>query len=157
MRISRPFTLFLLLLAVIASGGCCKYKDIKVTSYDVASVTPKGLKAADLSLDLGLDNPAMGFKLTRMEVQVYRNGVSLGTVYADPVRVRPRTVAVYRVDGHVELGPAVSLFQLASWLSHFKAEEYTVDVKARVKLRSGIAKMLDMEDVSLDELLNKNE
>ena len=50
--------ILLMTVAMLALTSCNKYKDIKVTSSKVESFKLDGMRAADLVIALGVDNPA---------------------------------------------------------------------------------------------------
>lgn len=142
-----------LIAVILLSAGCKKIENIKLTSYHLDSYSLVGLRALDIDATVGVDNPAMEFTLVDPQVIAYRNGVALGTLNADPVTVSGRTIATYKVHGRLTLDPNVSIMQVISYATHFKKEEYTLDISSRVKIKGGGQTKITRTNVPLTELM----
>ncbi len=143
-----------LCLAAIVLPSCASLKKIEVTSYQVESIVPEGMRSLHAALSVGVDNPSVQFTLQDTQVTVYRNGVTVGYCDVDPVTVRGRTSAKYHVSGIVNLAPNISLIQAMSFATHFDVKEYTLDIITKAKLKCGIGKKLTFKDMPLEELVN---
>lgn len=147
--------LALALLCVLC--GCSKsYKDIKLTSFEIISIMPRGLDAVDAVVDVGLDNPIMGFEVFNALGTIKINGQECLSVVADQLVVEGHSEKVYRVPLHGTLAPGFNPLGLLSLVKDMDMSQVTVDAKARVGLRGGIGKEIDMKDIKLDKLLKKS-
>lgn len=148
----RVISLFVL-CALLLSSCTGKFQDIKLTSYDIVSISPKGLSSVDAILDLGIDNPAMPLNLTEIKGVAKMNGETCLELTADDVRLEGRSEKVYRVPLHGVLGGNFNPFQLLTLLKSADLSQIKVDVSARAEVGCGIGKNIEIKDMSLDKLL----
>lgn len=162
----------LMTLAMFALTSCNKYKDIKVTSSKVESVKLDGMRAADLVIALGVDNPAGKLEILELTGQLKHSGKVIGNVALDPFVLAPREEATYHLDMRVSLPQGFGLKDLLSFikikdvLALIKTqnvlslinpnvlEEITVDVNA-VGKAGGIKVRRSYKDIPLNKLLKK--
>jgi len=145
-------------LACIMLSGCSdlrNIKNIRPTSYKIESIVPAGLKSIDFKLTLGIDNPAMYLKIDGATGRICRLGKELGTFSVEPVALEGHCEGKYLLSGNVSLSSGVSILQIMRLASDFKMEEYTLDLNAPVKLKSGAGKKVKLTDVPISELFNK--
>ena len=141
--------------ALLCLSGCVnRFKQIKITSVGVESVSPSGLKTFDAVVSLGIDNPAPAFNIMNLMADVKRDTTAMIHLKGENIAVSGRSSRVYRLPVTVQIDPAVSLLQLAILARNFKAEDYTVDVHARAVV-GGIGKNLSFEGMSLASLMQK--
>lgn len=154
MRTRRLIKVFILLLAAMLAGSCGirKYKDIKITSFAVESITPSGLKSLDAVVEVGIDNPAPAFNIMNLEAEIYRDSVHLAHFSAENVAVEGRCDRLYKIPVSGEIDPAVTLLNLMLLARNFRSEEYSVSVKAKAMI-AGIGKELAFDDIPLERLL----
>lgn len=151
-RIAR----FLICLsAVFALCSCAKtYKDIKVTSFDLVSVSPRGLTKVDALIDLGLDNPIVGFEVFDACGVVKLDGEPALTITADQLVISGHCTKVYRIPLQGEMAPGFNPLGLLSLAKEMDLSRFTADISAKVSLRGGVGKNIDMKDVPLGKLLD---
>ena len=70
------YILFIAILAVCLTG-CSKAKEISVTSCELVSLSPSGLKSIDGTVAVGIHNPMFGFRVTNTSGVVYYKGAEL--------------------------------------------------------------------------------
>ena len=146
-----------LLIAGLVLGGCGKISEIHLTNYKVASVSPVGLRALDVAVDLGIDNPSLQFTVSDVVVELFRLDSSMGTFkMADPILVKPKTVANYSLKGRLALSDGVSLVQAMGYAARFKQEEYSLSYEARVTLKGGGHITLRKNKIPLAELFESD-
>lgn len=143
----------LLILFLTGCGGIAQLKNIQVTSVSLDSVTPAGLRAVGATLSVGVENPAMQFTLEDIEGVLYRKGKELVEYTADPVTVRRKSSEVYPVSLTARLAGDSSVLSLLGLSAHFDPEEFTTDVRATVRLKSGAKKKLDFKNIPIKELI----
>ncbi len=147
---------FVLAALLACSCGINKYKDIKITSFAVESVTPTGLKGLDAVVELGVDNPAPSFNIMNLEADIFRDSTHLARFGAENLAVEARCEKVYRIPVSGQIDPSLSLLNLMVLASNFRSEEYRVSVKAKAMI-AGIGKELAFDDIPLERLLKKKE
>ena len=87
-RIGTSLLRVLALAAVLAlSFSCASYKDISVTSCEVASLSPNGLRAVDAVLSVGVHNPTVAFTLSDIAGTVRQGEDVIATFEGGPVSV----------------------------------------------------------------------
>lgn len=140
-------------LVMLASTGCASVKDIAITSCAVEALSPRGLKAVDAVLALGIDNPVFGFKITWLD-GVIRNGErTFATFNAEDISVDRRSVKIYSVPCTGALDKSVSLMELLRLASSRDFSSYVMDVDVHVKLRWGPGTTLHFKDMSISEMM----
>lgn len=133
--------------------GCSKISQIEMKSCSIDSISLEGLRGINATLLLEIDNPALQFTLSDIEGVVYRNGEEYVYYQADPIAVSARTSAVYNLPCSATLAPSVSLMQVLSLVRNFNIEEYTTDIHAKVRLKSGVAKGFTFRDIPIKDLM----
>lgn len=141
-------------IAMVVLSSCSKISQIEVKSCSVASVSLSGLRGVVGQLLLEVDNPALQFTLEDIEGVLYYKGEEYVNYNADPVTINARTTAVYPLDCKASLSPNVSLLQLMSLARQFDLADFTTDIHAKVRLKSGAAKGFTFKDIPIKDLLN---
>ena len=150
----RKILLLLAALATLLLTGCDQIRNIKVTGCSLVSFSPRGMRGADAELALGIQNPAMQFSLEDIVGTVYRKGDVFGTFAADPITVKARTSAVYPLKCTAALAETVSLMELLKLAKNYDLSEFTVDVEAVIRLKSGVGKRFKLKDLNVKEMLD---
>lgn len=164
--------ILLMTFAMLALTGCNKYKDIKVTSSKVESFKLDGMRAADLVIALGVDNPAGKLQILELTGHLKHSGKIIGNVAVDPVVLAPREDAIYHLDmrfslpqgfgikdllSFIKVKDVLTLIKTQNFLSLINPnvlEEITVDVHA-VGKAYGIKVKRSYKDIPLNKLLKK--
>ena len=150
------FSLVFCALAAVILCGCSKsFQDIRVTSCDVESLSPRGLTSIDATVNIGVDNPTVQVTLSQMKAVVKMDGVPCLNVTADDLTLAPRTEDVYTVLMHGTLAEGFNPFQLLTLLGQPELDPMTIDVSFHGTLRSGLGKDFEYTDIPLKELLSK--
>lgn len=154
---NRTHKLLIVTLSVLVLllGGCKKVKDIRVTSFELESVAPQGLTGLNAEFAVGISNPAMQVKLEDVEAVLKRSGKVLGRMTVDPFVIEARTDAEYRLKGYLRLGEDANLRDLLQLLDASVLDQYTVDVTANARHKSGVAAPIAVNDIPLKKLLEK--
>ncbi len=141
------------ILCLSSCSGIKKLEDMRITSANVASMSPDGLKGIRLDLQVGVDNPGVQVTLSEISCDVKHFGKVLGKVAVDPFTLQAKTEEVYNLQADVRLGDDLTLFDAGKLLNKTAADEVTVDVHARVKLKGGASKELQFNDIPLKKLI----
>ncbi|MBR4826439.1 MAG: hypothetical protein IKZ91_00965 [Bacteroidales bacterium] len=152
----RALRLLAVLLLAAGMCSCANFKDIKVTSFDLVSLSPRGLSSIDAALNIGVDNPTVQVTLTDMTATVKMDGTPCLHLDADDVTLSPRTNCVYNLVVHGTIDSGFNPFQLLTLLSSTTGlDPMTVDVRFRGVLRSGLGKDFEYTDIPLKDLMDK--
>ena len=137
-------------------AGCsASINDIAVTNFNIISVTPRGTNELYATIELGIRNPVIAFTLQDMEGTLKVDGQPCIRITADQLMVDGQSDRVYVIPVKGKLIDGFNPWQLLSVLKDNDFSKFTVDVSARVSLKSGIGKDIAIKDVSLEKLLKK--
>lgn len=151
----RILRIILLLAALSAISGCAnKFKKVKITSVDVESVTPTGLKSFKALVSIGIDNPAPSFNIMNLKADLRRDTVAMMHLYGENLAVEGKCEKVYRLPVTAQIDSAVSLLKMAYLVRSFNPAEYVVDISARAVV-GGIGKNLVYKDIPLSSLMDQ--
>lgn len=157
--LARHILTAVLVCAALALTGCSairktaveRLREIEVTSFKVDRITPRGLKAMDLSFYVGIHNPTVKIGLEDVRIRLFYRNVEIGTLVLDPFTIEGREDRIYLLSGSAELSSAASLLQLAGALGGGSADDFTVSVSA-VGKGAGIKRGLE-RTMPLNELI----
>ncbi len=149
----RIFVRLFAVLALVLLAACAKLQDIKITSCGIESLSPRGFRSMDAVLAVGVDNPTFGFTIQGLDGVVKYRGEEFATYFADTVTIDRKCVRVYDVPCSATLNDNVSLTRVLSLMRKGSLEGFTTDITARVKLRSGVGKVLEFKDLDLRKMM----
>lgn len=141
----------------LALAGCGKVKDITVTSLQLESIAPQGLKGIDVYMAVGIDNPAFQIGLEDIHGSLKHSGKVLGRVTMDPMVLQRKSAEIYHVKAFLSLGEDARLRDLIMFTNIEKLYECTVDVSATPRLKSGLGTPITLKDIPLKKLLEDDE
>ena len=141
----------------LALAGCGKVKDITVTSLQLESIAPQGLKGIDEYMAVGIDNPAFQIGLEDIHGSLKHSGKVLGRVTMDPMVLQRKSAEIYHVKAFLSLGEDARLRDLLMFTNIEKLYECTVDVSATPRLKSGLGTPITLKDIPLKKLLEDDE
>lgn len=133
--------------------GCKSYKDIKLTSFEVVSVTPSGFSGVDVVVDVGVDNPIMGFEVLDPVVTLKMDGEPALEVSADQIIIRPRCEHIYRVPLKGRFVEGFNRLKLLTLVGNFDLQQFTADFTGHAALRGGTGINLDIKDIKVGEMM----
>ena len=140
----------LLLAAALCLCSCGKsLKDIKITSYEVTSVAPRGLSAFDATIDLGVNNPSVQFSLSAISATVKMDGAPCLYLTADDVKVEARIIL------HGVLDKAFNPFSLLTLFQNPDLEPITLDLSYHGSLKGGLGKDFEYKDIKVKDLIGR--
>lgn len=152
----RAIELFVIVIAMFCTASCSgSFKDIKVTSWVLTEVVPRGLSAFDATIDLGIDNPAPQVTLSEMSALIKMDQAPCLHLTAEDVTIAPRTESVYTVTFHGVLDENFNPFTLLQLFNQQKQTELTADFGFRGTLKSGIGKYFVYTDVPINDLIDR--
>ena len=138
---------------VLILGSCAKVKQVGVTSFELDSITPKGLRALTVKMSVGVHNPANEITLSEISGEAVVSGKVIGNVAIAPVVLTARKDSTYKVKADVTLAEGVSVLEVLALAKNKSAiENGTANIYAKAKLKGGPSKKIKMEDVPLKKL-----
>ncbi len=153
----RRLMILVVSVMALALAGCGKVKDITVTSLQLESIAPQGLKGIDVYMAVGIDNPAFQIGLEDIHGSLKHSGKVLGRVTMDPMVLQRKSAEIYHVKAFLSLGEDAGLRDLLMLTNIEKLYECTVDVSATPRLKSGLGAPITLKDIPLKKLLEDDE
>ena len=149
------YSILILLLALLCSSGCNKYKQIRPLSAGVESIVPEGFRRAVVFLNVEVDNPASQLTISDVEGAVFHSGTILGNFTVDPVILKAKALDKYSVRVVLTLADGTTVWNLMALTKGNVLEDCTVDVCAKASLKSGISKKIKYEGIPLSKFVNR--
>lgn len=139
-------------MAMIVMAGCGKIEEISITSFDIVSFTPAGLRGVNGVVAIGVHNPTFGFKVMDIAGTIYHNGKEMADFTADDFEVNRKSDDTYKIPGSVTLSTGVSLFTVLGLVNDLDPSDYSMDITARVKAK-GVSKDISRTGVPLSSMI----
>ena len=150
---NEAYRLISIAIMVLILGSCAKVKQVGVTSFELDSITPKGLRALTVKMSVGVHNPANEITLSEISGEAVVSGKVIGNVAMAPVVLTARKDSTYKVKADVTLAEGVSVLEVLALAKNKSAiENGTANIYAKAKLKGGPSKKIKMEDVPLKKL-----
>ena len=146
-----------MLAFMLCMTGCKGVKDIKVTSFELESISTKGLKSMDIFLKVGVDNPAKQVKISEIDGSLKHSGKVIGKLAVDPFILGAKTSDLYTLKANVSLAQGAGLKELMLLASPNGLDDCTVDFSAKAVYGKTAPMPIKMKDIPLKELLDKIE
>lgn len=151
-------TVRIIIAALVAFCLCScgkSFQDIKMTSCELVSLSPRGLSAIDATVSVGIDNPTVQVTLSQIYGLVKMNGEPCLHITADDVTLAPKTEDIYTLDLHGNIDSYFNPLQLLTLFSEPDWSVMTMDIRFRGTLKSGLGKDFEYKDIPLKDLLEK--
>ncbi len=150
----RAIILALVLVLLSSCGG--SVKDVRVTSFRVVSVAPQGLSGLTALVEAGIHNPGIGFEVTSLHGTLRMDGKDMLYLDADQLMVEGRSDRTYDIPLKGRIADGFNPFQLLSLLGDGSdLSRLTVSARARLALRGGVGKTVEIKDMPLEELKDR--
>ncbi len=150
----RAIILAVVLVLLSSCGG--SVKDVELTSFRLVSVAPQGLSGITALIEAGIRNPGIGFEVTALHATIRMDGAEALYLDADQLMVEGHSDRTYDIPLKGSIAEGFNPFQLLRLLgSEADLSRLTVSVKARLALRGGIGKTVEINDVPLEELKDR--
>ena len=137
---------------LLSLSGCGKYKQIKVTGGKVDSIAMVGLRTINLTLTVGVDNPAGKLDVREADGELIHFGKVIGKVTLDPFIVNPKTSHDHRLSARIDLSPQVGLRELMTFMDVNKLYECNVNVHIKGYV-AGMPVKKNIKEIPLKKLL----
>lgn len=152
-RLSR-YSFLILLLLTLCVCGCSKFRQIRPLSARVVSIMPEGFRTLNIMLETEIDNPACQLTLYDVGGQIVNSGTIIGSYAVDPVILKAKSLDKYHVRLVLTLSKEMTIFSVMSLLNADVIKKCTIDVEARVALKSGISKRFVYKDIPIGNYMN---
>lgn len=152
-KLVRKLSFVLLCAVALCLSGCGDIRDLEVTSVEVESIIPNGLRGVNVALAVGVDNPAFQVGLSEIEGSLELSGKVLGRMTMDPFVLQARSAEVYHLNASLNIEPGVTLKDILSLMDEETLNKCLVDVSVRATLKGGVSKRLKFNDIPLTDLL----
>lgn len=150
----RLFILLALIVPMLSS--CVKdFKDIKVTSFELVSLTPVGLNRLNATIELGVSNPAPEISLSRIMGTVKYDGMPCLTITTDDVTLQKKSDKIYTLVLRGAISDEFEIVKLMKILNGGGLDLLTADVFCHAALKSGLGKDIDKKDLPLKDMMDK--
>lgn len=149
------YRLLLLVCVVIMSlVSCNKIREIRPTSFELVSVSPKGFYSADVDFRLGIHNPALQIGFSDIFAEVVLNGKVIGNVSVAPFVMEAKSDNVYDMNALLALNKGTSVLNLIPLLKNPDAMKNAhINLRVRATLKNGISKELVWNEVPVEKLI----
>lgn len=138
---------------LLLTGCISKYKKIKVSSFELESVVPTGMRSCNAVVAVGINNPAPSFVVKDIEAVVKRGGEVFGIITGESVTVDGKCDRVYRIPLQGQLAEGVGVVQLLAVYKGFNPEDFTLDLHARANIAGDVGKTIEYTDVPLTKFM----
>lgn len=150
----RAIILAVFVVLLSSCGG--KVKDISVTSFKIVSIAPQGLSSITALVEIGIHNPTVGFEVTDLHATLKMREQEAVLLSSDQLMVAARCDKTYTVPLKGEIAEGFNPFQLLKLLGNeMDYSQVTISVSARLALRGGMGKTVEVKDIPLSSLINK--
>ena len=152
-KLVQKLSLALLCAVTLFLTGCGDIRDLEVTSVQVESIAPNGLRGVNVWLAVGIDNPAFQVGLSEIEGSLKLSGKVLGRMTMDPFVLHARSAEVYHLRTSLNIEQGVTLTDILSLMDMETLSKCMVDVSVKATLKGGVSKRLKFNDIPLTDLL----
>lgn len=134
--------------------SCNKIREIRPTSFELVSVSPKGFYSADVDFKLGIHNPALQIGFSDVFAEVVLNGKVIGNVSVAPFVMEAKSDKVYDMNALLALNKGTSVLNLIPLLKNPDAMKNAhINLRVRATLKNGISKELVWNEVPVEKLI----
>ena len=152
-------TLKILLIALLGflcfSSCVSKYRKVKISSCEIESFLPSGLKGFNAVAKVGIDNPAPDFNIKNIRATIRRDSLDLLYINAENIAVDGKCNKVYKVPVSGQISKSFSLIQVVALASKFNPDEYRVDISGRATVAGNLGKDIEYKNVPLKKFIEK--
>ena len=145
MKAWKHIGIFLVAALVACSCGVSKVKDITLTSVGIQYIVPTSARSMDAKLELGINNPAMGFAVQEVTGTVRYNEKELAHFMTGPLQLEGKSEQVYELPCTVTLAEGAAYWDLyavmggknsmSQWVRHgYAGPDYVLFTPAGAKI-----------------------
>ena len=150
---ARIFRILAIAVIALTAASCGNVRNIRVTSCNVASVSPNGLRSVNAKLRVGIHNPSMTFTVSDLIGYIRNQDGVIADFTGGPVNVLRKSDMTYDVPCDLTLNGKISLFEVLGVLQTMDLSAYFVDVTANVTTAGGVTRVYKYNDIPLKDLI----
>jgi len=150
----KKLVAILMACTLVLTGCNNSFKNIKVTSFEIVSITPRGLSELAATVDIGINNPAISFNVRDIFGTINLDGNPCLDITTGQVLVDGNKEKIYSIPLRARLCEGFNPLSLLTMLQNQDLNRFTVDISAKVELRSGIGKTFELKGVPMDKLVS---
>ncbi len=154
MKLFRHIGIIIAAALALASCGVSRMKDISITSVGIEYAVPTSARSMDAKLQLGINNPAMGFTVQEVTGTVRYLEKELAHFKTGSVDLQAKSEAVYSLPCTVTLAEGASILDVLVVASkgNMKDLKADVDVQAAIKKNGVLRAPFSFKDLDLEQL-----
>lgn len=147
-----------ILMAVAATlllGSCSgmrQLRNIRFTSFRIASFQPQGLRSADITLKMGISNPGGDMLVRDLSGVIKKNGTAIARIVGDEYLVYGPRVDEYVMPCSLALEKGMSIIQLIGIVGEGDFSSYTMDVTFKF-ISGGTTRNMKIRRLKLSDLI----
>lgn len=153
-RISSFASILLIFASIMLTSSCQNSNNVKIKSFDLVSLSPDGLRAVNMLVDVGVENPKMGFELSNIKGQLLIDGVECMTFSSDRIIVERKCEKNYMIPLRGELSPGFNPLRLIGYAQTRDFSNLTANISAKVSFRGGLGKTIEKKDLRVGDMIN---
>ena len=135
-------------------SSCTKIGDISLIQYKVLKALPDSFHHINITISAELCNNGPRLAMDSVNGELFRNGVSLGSFALEPFEIPGKATEWSTSSGVVMINENVSLLDIIGLAQSFNMEEYSIDLKADVRL-GVLKKTIHKNNIPLKDLVNR--
>jgi len=135
-------------IALASLSSCGDPHDIKLQSYNLASLTLNGLRGVDAVLALEIENPSVRIKVSDIGGELRKGDKVIARFNAEPFTLKARSTNTYSLPCTMTLDENVSLMDILSLVSKGVSDDLKVDISATGK-HGPVRKTVERKDVPI--------
>lgn len=135
-------------------SSCTKIGDISLVQYKVLKAVPDSFHHINITVAAELNNNGPRLAMDNVGGELFRNGTSLGSFELEPFEIPGKAKEWTTASGVILINDNVSLLDVIGLVQNFNLEEYSIDLKADVKL-GVLKKSIHKNNIPLKDLVHK--
>ena len=141
-------------IIVLMAASCNNVRNISVTSCNIASISPNGLRSIDAKLRIGIHNPSMAtFTVSDVLGYIHNQDGVIANLTGGTVTVMRKSDLTYDMPCSITLDGKLSLFEVLGVIKTMDLSSYLVDFTANVTTAAGVTKVYKYNDIPLKDLI----
>lgn len=147
--------LAVIIVMAMTLTGCVKaYRDIKVTSCNVVSMAPSGLRALDIVLSVGVANPGPEFEINDLDVTIKTAGEECLHLSTDKLLFEKAENGIYRIPVRGELCEGYNVMSALQVLQG-TGETLTAEASFRIGMKGTRGIPVKLKERPVSDVLKK--
>lgn len=144
---------FVFVALLFALASCVqKFEQIRVTSCNIVSFSPKSLHSAEVLVSLDVDNPAPTFTVNDFEMVIKSSGAKICVLTTDSVTIEKQSSREYEVPFTARV-ESLSFGEIMELAGGADISDFTADVSANVVTGKSAGRKMEFKDIKISDLM----